>query len=67
MVSFTHEPQTSYDGYFRRMKHEIRHNALIAVDADLEVGKSEFVLYIMKFANSRLLAHLLDSLNAYIG
>jgi hypothetical protein len=49
------------------MKHEIRHNALIAVDADLEVGKSEFVLYIMKFANSRLLAHLVDSLNAYIG
>jgi hypothetical protein len=49
------------------MQHEIRHNALIAIDADPEVGKSEFVLYAMKFSNSRLFTNIVSSLNAFIG
>jgi len=67
VVSFTHEPETSFEQYFRQMKHEIRHWCIIACDADPEVGKSEFVLYMVKFAGNRLLTSQIDQLNAIIG
>ena len=40
---------------------------MLSCDADKEVGKSEFVLYMMKFSTNRVLTTLIDQLDALIG
>jgi hypothetical protein len=55
LVSFTHEAEQSMESYFDEMRHAIRSQAILACDADSEVGKSELVLYQMKFVNNPLL------------
>ena len=42
------------------MKQAMNKCAVMACDSDKEMGKSEFVLYVMKFGNSDFLNKLIE-------
>lgn len=49
------------------MKQAIRNMAILACESDQEVGKSEFVLYQMKFGNRPILVKQIEWIEAMIG